>query len=126
MSFTYLILFSGCGFVHNEKITGPYRLIAVDVSSQMSICYELGGGDAIGRINETVFAYGQNERYIVAKQHPNGNIGITNYFYLDMTKDNKYADPSESVSGPLTEKEFDKVAKELNLPDFNRTLKRLE
>ena len=42
--------FSGCDFVHDEHITGPYRLIAVDVDSQMSISYGLESGDAIGRI----------------------------------------------------------------------------
>lgn len=120
------MIFSSCGFVHDEKITGPYRLIAVDVDQQMSVCYDLGNGSAIGRIGETVFAYGYNDRYIVAKQHPNNNNNITNYFYLDMTKDEKYAEPSESVVGPLSESQFLEATHNLNLPAFSRTLNHLK
>ena len=121
-----VLLVSGCGFVHDEHITGPYRLIAVDVDNQMSISYDLGDGSAVGRINETVFAFGFDERFIVAKQHPNGDRSVTNFFYLDMTKDSNYADPTDSVTGPLTEKEFESEAKLLNLPKFSRILTALE
>ena len=121
-----VLLVSGCGFVHDEHITGPYRLIAVDVDNQMSISYDLGDGSAVGRINETVFAFGFDERFIVAKQHPNGDRSVTNFFYLDMSKDSKYADPTDSVTGPLTEKEFESEAKLLNLPKFSRILTALE
>lgn len=126
ITLTLALLVSGCGFVHDEHITGPYRLIAVDVDEQMSISYDLGDGSAIGRIDETVFAFGHNKRFIVAKQHPGGDGSITNYFYLDMTKDSKYAEPSESVTGPLTQTEFEAEAKRLNLPEFARTLTALE
>lgn len=126
MTLMSVLLVSGCGFVHDEHITGPYRLIAVDVDSQMSISYDLGDGSAVGRINETVFAFGFDERFIVAKQHPNGDRSVTNFFYLDMTKDSKYAEPTDSVTGPLTEKEFESEATRLNLPKFSRTLTALE
>lgn len=126
MTLMSVLLVSGCGFVHDEHITGPYRLIAVDVDDQMSISYDLGGGSAVSRINETVFAFGFDERFIVAKQHPNGDRSVTNFFYLDMTKDSKYAEPSDSVTGPLTEKEFESEAARLNLPKFSRTLTVLE
>lgn len=117
---------SGCGFVHDEHITGPYRLIAVDVDAQMSISYDLGDGSAIGRINETVFAFGYDKRFIVAKQHPNGDRSVTNYFYLDMSKDSKYAEPADSVTGPLTKEQFESDALRFNLPKFSRTLTALE
>jgi hypothetical protein len=126
MTLMSALLISGCGFVHDEHITGPYRLIAVDIDEQMSISYDLGGGSAVGRINETVFAFGHDKRFIVAKQHPNGDKSITNYFYLDMIKDSKYAEPSDSVTGPLTKTEFEGEAKRLNLPKFTRTITALE
>jgi hypothetical protein len=126
MTLMSVLLVSGCGFVHDEHITGPYRLIAVDADNQMSISYDLGDGSAAGRINETVFAFGFDERFIVAKQHPNADRSVTNFFYLDMTKDSKCADPTDSVTGPLTEKEFESEAKLLNLPKFSRILTVLE
>ncbi len=57
-------------FVHAERLDGPYRLVAVDVPSEMSICYDLGNGNAIGRIPETFFAAGWNDAYVVAARHP--------------------------------------------------------
>lgn len=119
-------LVSGCGFVHDENITGPYRLIAVDVDDQMSVCYDLEGKSAVGRINETVFAYGFDQRYIVAMQHPNNNRRVTNYFYLDMSKDSRYADPSVSVSGPFSKAEFEAVSQQLNLPKITRIIDHLK
>jgi hypothetical protein len=120
------LLFAGCGFVQDEGITGSYRLIAVDVDEQMSICYDLGDGNAVGRINETVFSYGFDHRYIVARQHPAEDRSITNYYYLDMTKDSKHANPSDSVTGALDEENFSIATRQLSLPPFSRTLKHLE
>ena len=119
-------ILSGCGFVHDERLTGDYRLIAVDVMEQMSVSLSLPGGSAIGRINETVFAVGWNDRYIVAKQHPANNRSITHFYYLDISRDSTYAEPSQSVTGPLTEAEFAQRKAELKLPDFRRTIKQLE
>ena len=120
------LFIAGCGFVHDEGIIGAYRLIAVDMDEQMGICYDLSDGSAAGRINETVFAYGFNNRYIVAKQHPNDDRSITYYYYLDMTKDSKYADPSDSVTGPLNEGDFALASRKLSLPTFSRILKHLQ
>ena len=69
-----LVLFTiplgACGFVHDERIDGPYRLVAIDVSEEMAICYEIENG-CIGRIPETVYAVGFDTKYLVAARHPN-------------------------------------------------------
>ena len=119
-------LLSGCGFVHDEHIVGPYYLNAVDTDEQMSLCYALDGGDRVGRIDETVFAVGWNDRFIVAKQHPKNDRNVTNYFFLEMARDNSHADPSASVTGPLTEAVFQAKKIELGLPDFTLTVRSLE
>ena len=59
-----------CGFVHDEHLVGPYRLVAVDSLDDMGICYDLGSGNCLGRITETVFAAGWDTLFIVAKRHP--------------------------------------------------------
>jgi hypothetical protein len=118
--------FAGCGFVHDEKITGPYRLVAIDVSEQMSVCYTLKKGDCIGRIPETVFSVGWNDRFIVAKQHPSNNRSVTNYFILEMARDSKLADPSASVTGPLAATAFEERMASLALPPFTKTIEALK
>ncbi len=120
------VVLSGCGFVHDEHLTGPYRLIAVDTLHQMGISYGLPSGSAVGRIPETVFSVGWNSRYLVAKQHPKDDRSITHFYYLDMSRDSTYADPSASVTGPLSESEFLRKRAELGLPDFSRTIKSLQ
>lgn len=120
------MILCGCGFVHDERLTGKYRLIAVDVLEQMSVNYSLDASSAAGRINETIFAVGWDQRYIVAKQHPNNNRTVTNYYYLEMAKDSPPADAGASVTGPLTEAEFNLRKTELKLPEFTRAFKELQ
>ena len=121
-----VVYLAGCGFVHDEKITGPYRLVAVDVSNQMRVCYTLENDVCMGRIPETVFSVGWNERFIVAKQHPSNNRAVTNYFILEIARDSKLADPSASVTGPLTAAAFQERVAQLALPEFTKTIRALE
>jgi hypothetical protein len=123
-----IALLSGCnvGDAYNRHLTGPYRLIAIDVMEQMSVSYDMGDGTTAGRIDETVFAVGWNEHFIVAKQHPKNDHKVTCFFILDMKRDSKYADPSECVTGPLTQVEFDTKRAALKLPDFAETFWTLE
>ena len=117
-----MVLLSGCGEVHEEHLVGPYDLSAIDLEQQMSVYHS----DNAARIGETVFSVGWNKRYLVAKQHPNNNRSVTNFFYLDMTKDGPYFDPKASVVGPLTEAEFARKQAELGLPSFQRTITSLQ
>jgi hypothetical protein len=120
-----ILFLAGCDF-HRERLVGPYLVLAIDTPEQMSVAYDLGDGDSIGRIEPVVFSVGWSDRYIVAKQHPAGNRGITYFYYLDISKDSKYADPTNSVVGPLTETEFRQKQREVGLPSFTRTIKSLE
>jgi hypothetical protein len=123
---TFILLMTqlvGCWqtVVFDEKITGPYRLSAIDITEEMSVCYELKEEDTcIGRIPETVFSVGWNENFIVAKQHPSGNKSVTNYFILDRKKDAKYVDPSVTVTGPMSESEYKRKSTLMSLPEFTR------
>ena len=69
---------------------------------------------------------GWNGRYLVAKQHPNNDRGITNYFIVDARNDSDYADQSEVVIGPLNASEFQRKTVDLRLPEFSKVLNSLE
>lgn len=127
LSAVALIFLSSCIFEgHNEKLTGRYRLTTADDDLKMHVGYELKNGHTIGRIQETVFSVGWNERYIVAKQHPKNDRAITNHFYLEMALDSEYAEPSVSVKGPFSATEFEKEQTELGLPAFSLTIEHLK
>jgi len=123
-----MALLSGCfAFsAYDKPIDGPYRLVAVDTMDQMSVAYDLGDGASIGRISATVFAVGWSKDFIVAKRHPAGNRTVTEYYYLTRSADSKYADPSVSVTGPLTEAAFSARKSALGLPGFTIEIRSLK
>jgi hypothetical protein len=124
--FTAAALLAGCEFVHDERLDGPYRLNAVDVDSEMSVCYDLGNGNCIGRISETVFAVGWNSSYLVAARHPHSDKSKIEYFYLDRALDGPLVDPSVTVRGPLNLRSFEQERQRLGLPILTRELASLK
>lgn len=121
---------AGCGFAYDERVDGPYRLIAIDTSDQMSLCYE-DRDSCIGRVDETVFAVGWNSAYVVAARHPHhfGQLyvdkSVTEYFYIVRAVDSALADSSKSVRGPFTASEFEAERRRLGLPQFSRVIEHL-
>jgi hypothetical protein len=105
-----------------DTITGRYNVGWIDVISSRSIDMADKDGDYGGAeiIPAYVYAVGHNKRFIVAKQHPVINkleekvdIKKTNYFIIDLTKENYYR--QERVLGPLTKVQFDSLCKTLNI-----------
>ena len=104
----------GCGFLHDEPIVGPYRLVAADVSDQMAICE--GTGSAVHCvIPATVFAVGWNASFIIAKQHPydlpqatNPDKTVTSYWIVRVS--------DRAVIGPLSYEEFQARRSTLGVP----------
>ena len=105
---------------------GPYALLWIDTPDIISLNRDMGSGSSSGRIDTTVFAVGWDGRYLVAKQHPNGDRKATHYFIIDAERDRPRADPSEFLTGPLTASEFQKQSAALHLPGFSKTLSSLE
>ena len=119
------LLFGGCE-ARRERLTGPYLLRATDTDEQTCVAYDLDHGDSIERIPPMVFEVGWDDHFIVAKQHPGNDRTFVHYYILETATDSKYADPSKSVTGPLSQAEFERRKAELKLPDFRRKLKHLE
>jgi len=117
---TACLFLAGCDS-RREKLTGHYISLSIDTPEDRSVYYDLGHGEGIGRIGPGVFAVGCDDKFIVAMQHPASAPSETNYFYLEIAKDGKDADPRQSVTGPLSEAEFKTLQAKLNLPAFTRT-----
>lgn len=121
-------LVSSCGLFDSgvEWRGGPYALLWLDTAENISLCRELGGGSCIGRVESTVFAVGWDGRYLVAKQHPNNDQSLTNYFIVDSRIDTDYADVDKVVIGPLNASEFQQKVADLRLPKFSKVLRSLQ
>jgi hypothetical protein len=120
-------LLSSCVFDSGiEWRGGPYVLIWIDTAENLTINRDEGEGAYSGRIDSTVFAVGWDGRYLVAKQHPDGDRSKTHYFVLDSSKDTDVGEPEEVVTGPLSAVEFQQKSNEMGLPPFSKVLISLE
>jgi hypothetical protein len=74
VSLITLLCLTGCGngFVWDEVLDGPYRLVAVDIDEDMSLCRSVDMSDMSGNCagdglpGETVFQAGSSPKYIVS------------------------------------------------------------
>ena len=126
------LLLGGCDLAFKHTIVGPYTLQPVEQNSQMIVAYDQGGGNYIGRVEESVFAVGANARYVVAARHPHEpgyspvDKSATEYFYIDRAADRPMADPSLAVRGPLDAQTFEAEKRRLGLPAFSREIAALK
>jgi hypothetical protein len=119
--FLAALLISSCGFVHDEQIDGPYRLVAIDVDEEMDVCYEVQDA-CVGRIPATVYEVGSDAKYIVAARHPSHDRATSEYYYLIRAFDSPNAEPGASVRGPFDSVAFDAERAKLNLPPLTRVV----
>lgn len=120
-----LLFLAGCWWLDTYWSSDGYRLIAIDVKSQMCLIADQDGGrDLVG---PTIFAVGSDKKHIVVQQHPaidqwSGKIdrSITHYFVVER-RSGSFADRKAGVRGPLKKEEFDLLAASLSLPGFTKT-----
>jgi len=120
----YAISLSSCigSEFQREKITDNYYLITTDnYNKDIYIGYKLKTGDFVGVLPSTVFSIGNNEKYIVAKQHPfvfPVKVDSTiNYYIIPIIRDTLF--PENGILGPLTLEEFQMKKEELGIINVN-------
>jgi hypothetical protein len=110
----FITLLSGCNIDlrPNYKVSDNYFVGVVDIPKDRSLYYDLGNGSGVGRVSGEVIAVGWNESHIIVEQQKaNKNL----FYILEINKDSKFAQPSESVSGPFNETEFNEIRKKQNI-----------
>ena len=136
VSLASLLCVVGCGFVRDEVLDGPYRLVAVDAPDDMSLCRSSGKegvcvGD--GLPGPTVFQAGANSQYIVLARHPlphdtwrpwqeykPPDRSVTEFYYIVREANEWDAVKPVSLFGPFNELEYQQEKKRLQLPEFSR------
>jgi hypothetical protein len=129
-----LLCLPACGFVQNEAIDGPYRLVAVDTDKDMTLCRSVGtGGTCVGDglPEPTVFQAGANGNYIVFARHPwksgrQPDRSVTEFYYISRKPNEWDVAVRVSVSGPFTEAEYREEKRRLQLPEFSKVFKNLK
>lgn len=97
-----------------KVIAHRYYVAKTDIEEDRSLYFKLENGDGIGRIEPRVVSVGWDDKYIIAKQQIKGKKELI-YYILEIEKDHAYADPKESVIGPLSEPDYMLKRKQLNV-----------
>lgn len=124
--FIFISLLQSCmGSAHDEKLNAGYFLSAMDVQEDMLIGFQ-EADYGIGIIEPTVFAVGQNDKFIIVKQHPKLSTGVIdkstiNYFIIPL-KNKVDKSPAKNIYGPLTLEEFEKKRMEVKIEDLDFTI----
>jgi len=115
--FAVAILVVGCPFmgrVYEEDLVNGYAVWATDVMEQAKIVKKhKENSSATLVVPATVFAYGWNDDFIIAKQHPRKkdrkvDTNLTYWYIVEVASGN--------VHGPLSEDEFNKLRTKLKVP----------
>jgi hypothetical protein len=127
---------AGCGngFVHDEVLDGPYRLVAIDIPEDMSLCRSTdtkGGCVGDGLPDATVFQAGWNSKYIVVARHPRiwpqrPDRTISEFYYIVRQANEADFLKRVPVIGPLNEFEYQQEKEKLQLPNFSRVFNDLK
>jgi hypothetical protein len=92
---------------------GPYEVYWIDGTK--SLGYNVGEGAYIKRIEESK-EINANSHFISVYACPEKSCA---FYYIDRVKDHEFAESTEFVFGPYTKQEFEKLQKELSLPNIN-------
>ncbi|RYY87319.1 MAG: hypothetical protein EOO15_12245 [Chitinophagaceae bacterium] len=129
-------IFWNQGFVHDEPLGGPWRLIAVDAREDMMICRSVDesegdcAGDMLG--GPTIFAAGIDEKYVVYARHPQKwpappDRAVSEYYYVIRSpmEGHPAGLNGGKVQGPFDEVQFGAESKRLGLPPLSRVFEDL-
>jgi hypothetical protein len=116
--FAVAIFVGGCPFlgpVYEEDLGNGYVVCALDVMEDASVILKdskrASGGTQV--VPPTVFAYGWNKDFILAKRHPEKkdrtvDNSVTHWYIVEVASGN--------VHGPLSEGEFNTLRTKLKVP----------
>lgn len=119
LAFSFLLIaIFACGpygLAYEKELVGKYVVSAVDIEDQAGLIKKTSSDHSNYIISPMVFAYGWNNDFIIAKQHPFpadggfADITTTNWFIVVVA--------SEAVYGPLTEQKYIELRQKLGVPD---------
>ena len=106
----------GIGLAYEHDLVGDYAVWATDQVEQAAVVQKIPDtSSATAIVGPMVVAYGWDDHFIIAKQHPNLDgfsqidTGLTHWFIVRVATGDVY--------GPLTEEEYLQHRSEFDIPD---------
>jgi hypothetical protein len=121
-----LLAISSCAWLdksEHSKIIRDYEIGWNDLESNRSISKpnrECGEGCYDIIVDSYVYSVGHNERFIIAKQHPNLDTTQTKYFLIDVEKNHENV--KKGVYGPMEKEEFEELTLRMKAKDIKFNL----
>lgn len=97
------------------KLCENYSVVSVDTKENSSLSFNLGDGAFIERIPGRIVSVEWGGRYIIAERSHNGDAPQS-YYILDKQNDQRYAEPEDSVTGPLSASQLVEAKKRKKIP----------
>ncbi|MGI4762606.1 MAG: hypothetical protein ACRYF0_17990 [Janthinobacterium lividum] len=118
-----LLLFSSCQRNDEIHLAKNYYLSEIGNENETSISVPIDNDSrvSVDVVGPSVFAFGSDSNYIIAKQHPvtfpeSPQKNVTNYYIIPLH--NPVSDYTDlNVIGPLSQHEFLLKKRELNISD---------
>lgn len=106
--------------MHDQKLVGPYNLVAVDVREQMELCLRVPSGcEGYGPL-ATVVAAGFDDRHIVVVRRQKNSSGAPEeYWYIVRDLETEAEPQAQRPLGPYDRAGFEVLKAELDLPPFS-------
>jgi len=122
--------FFGTGLIE-QSLDNDFYLFANNSFDETSIIYNTGKYSSSIIVEESVFAVGFNDDFIIAKRHPKDSINqileeIIYYYIIEINNISKN-NPKKSI--PLSEEQYKSKRRELKIPnnlDFKIVIKEIE
>ncbi|WP_178989688.1 DUF3997 domain-containing protein [Winogradskyella schleiferi] len=119
LGIAFLLILQSCYFgagLVEKEITDDYWLFANNTLDEMSIWFNAEKYSNRLIVPETVFAFGENGDFIIAKSHPKNlesgiDKSVTYYYIIEVDKKSPEQSPN------LTLEQFENKRKELNIPN---------
>lgn len=97
--------------------SGNYEISWID-TPDLHLDYRLDGDTSIGRVDEPIYAVGENAKFIVVECHP--KLPLEKDYYYIIKSEDAPRDAHEAVRGPFSEEQFKKIKVVEGLPDFSQ------
>ena len=124
------LLLLGCGGpAYEERLSGPWRLVAVDTIGQLNLvwCSSDGSTCAGDRLPDlAVYAAGSNERFVIVAGHPSTdrfggfNRSVSEFFYITRSQEEDTRLDPKAVKGPFDVSLYETEKLRVGLPDLSR------
>jgi hypothetical protein len=122
-----LLCVAGCGFVRDEVLDGPDRLVAIDTSEDMSLCRSMAQRESASAMASRVLLFFRQARTPNTSYLSPSASGdeapirsVSEFYYISRQANEWDVRTPVSLSGPSNEFEYQQEKRRLQLPEFSR------